>query len=563
MAVGTLGMTGGQLTQDKIDKLKAVDVRLQLDPIDKRATANTKKQNALESFVTKLSLAKGSTSSLSDDATYLKRSASTTNSAVSVKVEAGVKAQSISLEVNQLAQQHVMQSRSFSSTESQVSFTDTTFDFNVNGNDYSLEVSGGTTLSEMAQLINDSALSDITASVIDTGNGNNRLIIRSVKTGDDNQITFTNNDALGLGFDGNNAYSSKAISDKNAGIVSQNNSKLTLGIDGKNKTLILDRGTSLNELKELINNDSDFNVSVKADIVKTGNGDFKLILKSLNEDDNEFTFKLENSTFGFDDAKVTVEHDTLLQNAQNAKFKYNGVDITRPTNVVDDIVLGLELTLNEVSEAGKPTTINVTRNNRYLLDQIDNFVSGFNSVRTEIDTLTKYDSETKEAGVFQGNGSFNRLKSNLGRLILVASPEGKSIFSFGFDLSEAGVMTFDSDKFNEAMKKDPESLEKFFRGSTKTVNGKDVVVEGLFSKINNLFKDNIDSSTGSLTYLEQSISKNKKSFQKEYEKTKLQLDARYELMTKRYAAYGAKIGKLNSNFSTINMIIQEKYTAKS
>ena len=563
MAVGTLGMAGGTLTQDKIDKLKAVDVRLQLDPIDKRATANTKKQNALESFVTKLSLAKGSTSSLSDDATYLKRSASTTNSAVSVKVDAGVKAQSISLEVNQLAQQHVMQSRSFSSTESQVSFTDTTFDFNVNGNDYSLEVSGGTTLSEMAQLINDSALSDITASVIDTGNGNNRLIIRSVKTGDDNQITFTNNDALGLGFDGNNAYSSKAISDKNAGIVSQNNSKLTLGIDGKNKTLILDRGTSLSELKELINNDSDFNVSVKADIVKTADGDFKLILKSLNEDDNEFTFKLENSTFGFDDAKVTVEHDTLLQNAQNAKFKYNGVDITRPTNVVDDIVLGLELTLNEVSEAGKPTTINVTRNDRYLLDQIDNFVSGFNSVRTELDTLTKYDSETKEAGVFQGDGSFNRLKSNLGRLILVASPEGKSIFSFGFDLSEAGVMTFDNDKFNEAMKKDPESLEKFFRGSTKTVNGKDVVVEGLFSKINNLFKDNIDSSTGSLTYLEQSISKNKKSFQKEYEKTKLQLDARYELMAKRYAAYDSKIGKLNSNFSTINMIIQEKYTAKS
>ena len=563
MAVGTLGMTGGTLTQDKIDKLKAVDVRLQLNPIDKRATANTKKQNALESFVTKLSLAKGSTSSLSDDATYLKRSASTTNSAVSVKVDAGVKAQSISLEVNQLAQQHVMQSRSFSSTESQVSFTDTTFDFNVNGNDYSLEVSGGTTLSEMAQLINDSALSDITASVIDTGNGNNRLIIRSVKTGDDNQITFTNNDALGLGFDGNNAYSSKAISDKNAGIVSQNNSKLTLGIDGKNKTLILDRGTSLSELKELINNDSDFNVSVKADIVKTADGDFKLILKSLNEDDNEFTFKLENSTFGFDDAKVTVEHDTLLQNAQNAKFKYNGVDITRPTNVVDDIVLGLELTLNEVSEAGKPTTINVTRNDRYLLDQIDNFVSGFNSVRTELDTLTKYDSETKEAGVFQGDGSFNKLKSNLGRLVLFSSPEGKSIFSFGFDLSEAGVMTFDNNKFNEAMKKDPESLEKFFRGSTKTVNGKDVVVEGLFSKINNLFKDNIDSSTGSLTYLEQSISKNKKSFQKEYEKTKLQLDARYEIMTKRYAAYASKIGKLNSNFSTINMIIQEKYTAKS
>jgi flagellar hook-associated protein 2 len=177
MAVGTLGMTGGQLTQDKIDKLKAVDVRLQLDPINKRATNNTKKQNALESFVTKLSLAKGSTSSLSDDATYLKRSASTTNSAVSVKVDAGVKAQSISLEVNQLAQQHVMQSRSFSSTESQVSFTDTTFDFNVNGNDYSLEVSGGTTLSEMAQLINDLALSDITASVIDTGNGKNKLKI--------------------------------------------------------------------------------------------------------------------------------------------------------------------------------------------------------------------------------------------------------------------------------------------------------------------------------------------------------------------------------------------------
>jgi len=116
----SLGMGSGTLTFDVLDQLREADTAQHVSPIERRATENTKKQDALDSFTTKLTLAKSSTSALSDEMTYLKRSATASNSAVSVNVESGVDIQNMNIQTSQLAQQHVVQSKTFSSEDAKL-----------------------------------------------------------------------------------------------------------------------------------------------------------------------------------------------------------------------------------------------------------------------------------------------------------------------------------------------------------------------------------------------------------------------------------------------------------
>jgi len=522
-----------------------------------------KKQDALDSFTTKLTLAKSSTSALSDEMTYLKRSATASNSAVSVNVESGVDIQNMNIQTSQLAQQHVVQSKTFSSEDAQVASMATTLSFSIGDSSYDIDVAGGSSLSDMKALINEQAGDDVTASIINTGDSEYRLVIRSDATGSDSVITFNEGANLDLGVENPTAFKSGDFTSATDSVVTEDNSVLTLNIDGEDLTLDgINTSTTLEDLKNMINADENFNTRVNADIVEDATtGNFNLVLKSIDNNDTNFSFSLKSQTgtssgaVGLEDQTTTVSEHSVLQAAQDAKFKYNGVDITRSTNTVDDIVLGVEFTLNEVHEDGKSTNLSVTRNDDYLLSQINDFVSGYNTIKTELDSLTKFDADTKEAGIFQGDGEFNRLKSSITRDLLSTNSDGLSLLDFGFTISESGTLTFDEIKFNEKMDEDPSGVEAFFRQETTTVNGKEEDVDGVFSKINNLYKSAVDSSSGFLTYLDQEFTSNKKRLEEEHEKAVARLDAKYETMAAKFAAYDTEINRINSGFSSLQMMI--------
>jgi len=559
----SLGMGSGTLTFDVLDQLREADTAQHVSPIERRATENTKKQDALDSFTTKLTLAKSSTSALSDEMTYLKRSATASNSAVSVNVESGVDIQNMNIQTSQLAQQHVVQSKTFSSEDAQVASMATTLSFSIGDSSYDIDVAGGSSLSDMKALINEQAGDDVTASIINTGDSEYRLVIRSDATGSDSVITFNEGANLDLGVENPTAFKSGDFTSATDSVVTEDNSVLTLNIDGEDLTLDgINTSTTLEDLKNMINADENFNTRVNADIVEDATtGNFNLVLKSIDNNDTNFSFSLKSQTgtssgaVGLEDQTTTVSEHSVLQAAQDAKFKYNGVDITRSTNTVDDIVLGVEFTLNEVHEDGKSTNLSVTRNDDYLLSQINDFVSGYNTIKTELDSLTKFDADTKEAGIFQGDGEFNRLKSSITRDLLSTNSDGLSLLDFGFTISESGTLTFDESKFNEKMDEDPSGVEAFFRQETTTVNGKEEDVDGVFSKINNLYKSAVDSSSGFLTYLDQEFTSNKKRLEEEHEKAVARLDAKYETMAAKFAAYDTEINRINSGFSSLQMMI--------
>ena len=117
-ALSSLGLGSSVLTYDVIDKLRKADEANLLTPIDTKLTSLSTKKSDL-SVLTKLAVTlESSTKALSDELSYLKRSATASNTAVSVTAVSGAKIEDFTLHVNNLAQRDIYQSNRFTAQDS-------------------------------------------------------------------------------------------------------------------------------------------------------------------------------------------------------------------------------------------------------------------------------------------------------------------------------------------------------------------------------------------------------------------------------------------------------------
>ena len=103
------------------------------------------------------------------------------------------------------------------------------------------------------------------------------------------------------------------------------------------------------------------------------------------------------------DGTITVNTNTL-QKAQDAKFTYNGISMTRKSNTVTDIISGATFTLNKVTTS--TASLSIKQDTSTIPTLVDSFVSAFNTANSKIKDLTKYDSTTKTAGTLQGETTY-------------------------------------------------------------------------------------------------------------------------------------------------------------
>lgn len=97
----------------------------------------------------------------------------------------------------------------------------------------------------------------------------------------------------------------------------------------------------------------------------------------------------------------------------------------------------------------------------------------------------------------------------------------------------------------------------FFKGTTKTIGGKETEVKGIFTQFNEKIDDYITGSNARLKLLETSLTDESKRLEEQKAKAQKDLDDRYDIMTARFAAYDSMIAKINQSFSSLNMMIEQ------
>lgn len=423
-----LNIASSILTQDVIDGLKDADESVQIKPLTLKIDKNTKKQADITALTTLVSTLKTSYADVANETAMLKRTVSAAGSgSVTANVEAGVAEQTVRLSVSQLAQVDSYQSKGFKSRSETLTGITKEESLTLSVGDKSVDIKVGPS----------TTLEDII-----------------------NQINDGAGDAI------------------KASIVN------TGGENGYKMILQSKESGEKNQIK----------FSVKGDNPDALQG-AKDVLEKLGFMTNQTEIKDDQgNTTGYNLTINTADPTAggkQLQKAQDAKFNFNGIDITRSSNSVDDLIIGVTFNLNNVDEknsttgALKESVITIGKDTDAVVKSLKSMVTAYNDLISNISTATSYDRENGVAGTLNGMSEITGIKRKLQNLFESSNSDGKSLQNFGFSFTEKGVLSVDESKLKDTISKDYEGFKSFFTNSTEYKNA------GVFGKetINTNLKD--------------------------------------------------------------------------
>ena len=414
-----LNIASSILTQDVIDGLKDADESVQIKPLTLKIDKNTKKQADITALTTLVSTLKTSYADVANETAMLKRTVSAAGSgSVTANVEAGVAEQTVRLSVSQLAQVDSYQSKGFKSRSETLKDITSDQSLTLSVGDKSVDIKVGAS----------TTLEDII-----------------------NQINDGAGDAI------------------KASIVN------TGGENGYKMILQSKESGEKNQIKFSVKGDNPDALKGAQDVLeKLG---FKTNQTPITDDKGVTTgYNLEINTAD------TSAGGKQLQKAQDAKFNFNGIDITRSSNSVDDLIIGVTFNLNNVDEknsttgALKESVITIGKDTDAVVKSLKSMVTAYNDLISNISTATSYDRENGVAGTLNGMSEITGIKRKLQNLFESSNSDGKSLQSFGFSFTEKGVLSVDESKLKDTISKDYEGFKSFFTNSTEYKNA------GVFGK---------------------------------------------------------------------------------
>ena len=282
-------------------------------------------------------------------------------------------------------------------------------------------------------------------------------------------------------------FQSKNFKNSSSMVGATNTGSFDVEIDGQKFSIGVTRSTTYQDIVDKINDVS--GGKLQARILNVGGDKPNQIMLQSGKTGATQTIKISNDTsgildkLGWDDTQFqdTDEHGTALTNpdgtpkmtsnleknriqkAQDAEFTYNGVNVKRDKNTFDDLRPGVTITLNETGK----TNVSISQNTEEVVKAVEEFIKDYNLMTMNLGIATSYDEE-KGAGTFQGVSEISSLRSNIGRLVNGQDSEGKALSKFGIEPDKDGQLQLNLNKFNAALSKDPEEIQKFFMGSNKT-----------------------------------------------------------------------------------------------
>mgnify|MGYP000880282853 CR=1 FL=1 len=293
------------------------------------------------------------------------------------------------------------------------------------------------------------------------------------------------------------SYQTKGFSSRSDVVFSNlsSDTKFSLQVGDKSYDITVNNKTTLDELSQKITDATDGKISVKI-LNVGGTNPYSMVFQTKDTGkDNAIKFKMEgnvndNSLFkdlGFQttnpdaDGVFTLEAGTgtnagkKLANAQDAEFTFNGVNMTRSKNTIDDIITGATFTLNNVDDKTtsgeyKDTVISISKDTASLVKTMQSMVQAYNTLKTNLDTATSYDSESKAAGSLNGLSEITSIKRQINSIITNTDKNGKSLMDFGFSFTDKGVLSLDTKALESAISDDYENFKKFFSSNTTYEN---------------------------------------------------------------------------------------------
>ncbi|MBV5307801.1 flagellar filament capping protein FliD, partial [Chromatium okenii] len=180
---------------------------------------------------------------------------------------------------------------------------------------------------------------------------------------------------------------------------------------------------SLDTIAEKINSK---NAGVQASVIKVDDK-YQLTLTAPSGASNAMQISVDNPSLdGFSFTATNYSNVSETQKASDAKLTVNGLAVTRESNTIDDVISGLNFTINKITDDGVATTddsltFSVTADKSAAETAVRGFVAAYNAFQETTNKLVGYTRDADNnlvrgdlASDSSARSTINRMRSLIG-----------------------------------------------------------------------------------------------------------------------------------------------------
>ena len=307
---------------------------------------------------------------------------------------------------------------------------------------------------------------------------------------------------------------------------------------GDPMTITLSGDTTLSELVAAINAEDD--APAAASVVQTSPGVYRLMLTGKDTGATN-AFSITNSLTG--GGGVTFS-GTNEQNAINAEFTVNNLDVVSASNTVTDVVPGATLTL-ATQDPATTVTVTVSRDTTAAKDRIKTFITAYNDLVTF--------AKDQATAAIAGKASIGRdpllrgireaLRNAVGDAYAGGTLERLAEIGVGFEMT--GKMTLDETLFADALAESPADVQLLLSGADGT--------GGAFGAMSTLVEE-YTVSDGLLSEARERIDENVRELARRIDTVSAQLDLRRLALQREYMAADLAMTRLKSQSASLSAV---------
>ena len=269
------------------------------------------------------------------------------------------------------------------------------------------------------------------------------------------------------------------------------------------------------------------NTGVVATLVDTGTGsnNFRIVLAGQTGSNGVFTLT-SSPDLGF--------HDTAnsLQSAQDSIMNFEGLNITRGSNNINDVIDGA--TINLVGTTSSSVRLNITNDKSTLKTNLQAMVDTYNGLNNLLNTAASTTSEEDLGGALADDTSMVRFLKDQVRTSIFAESSTKSgninaMRDLGISVNKTGTMTFTAATYDAAVLASYDDIVTMLTAGTSN--------ESLFTTSNKGLSQDIATALSNFTDIDGIVttrSKNATTSLADHKEELTKLETRMEGVYQRY-----------------------------
>lgn len=249
-------------------------------------------------------------------------------------------------------------------------------------------------------------------------------------------------------------------------------------------------------------------------------------------------------------AKAVAGGAGYLEQADNAKFTIDGLQLESASNTITDAIPDVSFTLKGTTEADKPLTVTVGQDDKGVKEQLKKFVDSYNEfmkVSNKLTSVTKAGDGPPVVGGLVGDSTVrnlvNGMRSEMGSLSGANGDGIRTLANLGITTQKDGTLKIDDKKLDSALETNFDEVGKFFTGD----NG---LMARMDKRISAYTGDN-----GIISVRQKSLEATRTDVKEQRAKLEIRANQIEARLFKQYYAMDALVGQLSTTGNQISQML--------